>query len=479
MPTSLSEELTEQSRWQAEPAWAKSPIADRFVRNEFRSAEEQAARWDAAVRDLLSYAGAHVPYYRNLLRQCGLSAEDFDGLRKLSLLPLLTKSDIQRDPKQFRSEKLPDGHDVAMILSSSGTTGEPVAVAHTSQSRSMLSLLKQRELRWFRFDPKGKLAYIRAALDLPRHEDGRYVEVGETLRLAGWMYIRNICQTGPFVCFSDKNEIDKQLEWLSREQPDYLVCNAPHLEHLALAAQDLPRIANLKAAQAVSSQFTEEMRHRVHRTFGIPTHQNYGLNEIGIVAARCPEGGRYHVHVENCVLEIVDEEGNPCRPGEKGRVLVTALRNAAMPLIRYDADDLAVLAEGPCPCGRTLPAFAEIIGRYRRSALLPPGTQAYWIMLLELVHQHFPKDLTRCLRKYQLHQFRDDRFELRMTVAGDGVEALISAIHAAWQAHGGPQAKRLTIRVVDDIPRPRGGKFQNFTSDFVPPQPGTDGASVE
>ena len=46
-----------------------------------------------------------------------------------------------------------------------------------------------------------------------------------------------------------------------------------------------------------------------------------------------------------------------------------------MPLIRYDTGDLAQAVEGPCPCGRTLPSFGEIAGRYRRFAGLPDHTR--------------------------------------------------------------------------------------------------------
>ncbi len=54
------------------------------------------------------------------------------------------------------------------------------------------------------------------------------------------------------------------------------------------------------------------MRTHIERSFGVPAHQNYGLNEVGLVAARC-EAGRYHVHAENCHVEIIGEDGRPAR----------------------------------------------------------------------------------------------------------------------------------------------------------------------
>jgi phenylacetate-CoA ligase len=39
------------------------------------------------------------------------------------------------------------------------------------------------------------------------------------------------------------------------------------------------------------------------------------------------------------------------------------LNNLTTPLIRYDTGDLAVIADKPCSCGRTLPTIKNIIGR--------------------------------------------------------------------------------------------------------------------
>ena len=103
------------------------------------------------------------------------------------------------------------------------------------------------------------------------------------------------------------------------------------------------------------------MREHIERSFGCPIHQNYGLNEIGLVATRC-DAGRYHVHSEHCIVEIVGPDGRSVAPGETGRLIVTGLNNWAMPLLRYDADDLGTAVEGPCPCGRTLPSFGDVVG---------------------------------------------------------------------------------------------------------------------
>ena len=55
------------------------------------------------------------------------------------------------------------------------------------------------------------------------------------------------------------------------------------------------------------------------------------------------------VHDENYLVEIVDDNNKPSAPGAYGRIIVTALANYAMPLLRYDTEDIAQALEGHTP----------------------------------------------------------------------------------------------------------------------------------
>lgn len=78
-------------------------------------------------------------------------------------------------------------------------------------------------------------------------------------------------------------------------------------------------------------------------------------------------------------MEILDENGKPCEPGELGRVVVTPLDNFAMPLIRYDIGDYAEVGKH-CPCGRGLPVLKRIVGRVQDLVVLPSGERR-WTLL--------------------------------------------------------------------------------------------------
>lgn len=466
--TDPAREWKEQKRWRLRPNYARLGWFDRLLANEFLPAAEQTTRADALLASMARFAATQVPHYRELFKRLGLAPDAVRRAADLGRLPMLTRAEVQDRPQRLRPARLPEGHAVAGESRTSGTTGQPVRVDITVQNLTMFAALKQRELRWFRFDPKGLLGAIRAAPDITAQAHIDKVENKLAYKMQTWPQVGAFFETGPYVAFSNANALDDQVALLEEAQPDYLIALSADLEQLAFAFQDRPRPARLRGTEAISQQLTEAMRGKIESVFGVPVHENYGLNEFGLIATRCPEGGRYHVHTEHCIVEIVDEEGRPCRPGETGRVLVSGLLNTAMPLLRYDADDLAEPAEGPCPCGRTLPSFAALHGRYRRTAYLPPGTWAYWAGL-QLALYHMPQELVKPLRQYQLHQYRDGRFELRLASARPLAPAFMERLREAWAASADGEPAPLAIREVDEIPRPPNSKFQDFTSDFTPP----------
>jgi phenylacetate-CoA ligase len=97
---------------------------------------------------------------------------------------------------------------------------------------------------------------------------------------------------------------------------------------------------------------------------------------MGFIALQCPRHEHYHVQSESVLVEVLDEDGEPVRPGEIGRVVLTSLHNFAMPLIRYAIGDYAE-AGAPCPCGRGLPVLKRILGRSRNRVSMPDGRRAW------------------------------------------------------------------------------------------------------
>ena len=95
----------------------------------------------------------------------------------------------------------------------------------------------------------------------------------------------------------------------------------------------------------------------------------YGSIEMGVIAWECETHQGYHVAEDSVLMET------QATAAGGARLLLTNLHNEAMPLIRYDQGDLAVVGDGaPCACGRRFRRLEAIQGRVTDSILRPDGS---------------------------------------------------------------------------------------------------------
>jgi phenylacetate-CoA ligase len=77
----------------------------------------------------------------------------------------------------------------------------------------------------------------------------------------------------------------------------------------------------------------------------------YGATEAGVLFMQCTHH-RLHHNARHSHIELLDVGGG------LGRVVVTTLGRAWMPLLRYDIGDLVRVADGACACGRADEGYA-------------------------------------------------------------------------------------------------------------------------
>lgn len=465
--TDKNREIAEQSRWRRKPEVPVDTIFDQLIDNEFQSHELRLKRESRALSQILRWCEQEIPFYRSAFQQAKVTAASVECAEDLPKLAVLSKEQVQRNLFELQAERLPRGEVEGGKTYSSGTSGRGrTAVVHTRSSRAAFAILKQREMRWFRFDPRKTLATIRLPSQLPSDKPQQVLAEGETVHSSGWPMLGHYFETGPWYGFSVLNPVDEQVAWLNEFQPEYLMSYAESLEHLAFAWGTSPAPPYLQGIHSISEQLTTGMRGKIGRVLESDIQENYGLNEVGLVATRCPEGGRFHVHSETCIVEIVDEAGQAVAPGSTGRLLVTVLSNPAMPLIRYDTGDLAQASAGDCICGRTLPAFSNLQGRYSRIAQLPEGTLGVVGVIREAIESQ-PERLLLPLRQFQIAQDSSDNFELRFVATAAMPDDVIRSINDAFTRSLNGRTSVLTIKYQEQIERAQGGKFQDFVSAFM------------
>ncbi len=312
---------------------------------------------------LLRHAFEQVPEYRE--RWAGA----YDPQQPLTLerfrrLPRLTRRDLQQAGGAMRAASVPAAHGVVFESSTSGSTGVPVKIAKTALSDLFWKTFSLRDHLWHRRELGGKLAAIRSG--------------AADTRAGHWgTPAFGIVVTGEAVMRSTATDVAAQLDWLSAERPNYLLVyatNALELARLAIARG--VRLPSLREVRTFGEMLRPETRAAVREAWGVPVCDTYSAAEAGVIALQCPEHEHYHVQAEGVLVEVLDDAGAPCAPGQTGRVVLTPLHNFATPLVRSELGDFAEVGER-CACGRGLPVLRRIAGRQRNTLLLRDGRR-YW-----------------------------------------------------------------------------------------------------
>jgi phenylacetate-CoA ligase len=153
------------------------------------------------------------------------------------------------------------------------------------------------------------------------------------------------------------------IEALAHNPPAVIVGSTPGAICELARALDGPWPFPTSAVVTSGTRLHEHQRALIERVFGCPAYERYGSIETGLLSHPCREGGAQHVTADVVLFEVVRDDGSPAAPDEVGHVLVTVLRNRAMPLIRYRTGDLASLSAHSCSCGRGLPVLERLVGR--------------------------------------------------------------------------------------------------------------------
>lgn len=404
----------------------------------------------AQLRRLLDHAGRNVPFYRRRLDALAdADGEAFwQGWREL---PLLTRQDVQQAGNDLMSRALPDGHGELTEVYTSGSTGRPIHAVRSDLWLLMWSAVTVREHLWHGRDFTGKLAAIRESTP------GKALQPdGE--RLEHWGFsTAEIFRTGPCVSLNITTPVDDQLQWLAREEPDYLLTHPTMLDRLVRrSAETGLRPRKLRQVLTISEILPPGLRELCRAGWNAPVVDTYSAREAGYLALQCPDTDHYHLQSETALVEILDRGGRPCAPGEIGRVIVTPLHNLAMPLVRYDIGDHAE-AGAPCPCGRGLPVIRRILGR--RQNMLRTAEGERWPLLSS-------DDIGRLLalapiRQYQFAQTHADRIEVRLQAARALTEGEKRGV-VDWARAKFGEGFRIDLAFPAELLRTTSGKFEDF-----------------
>lgn len=432
------------------PAYIAGPAASLLtLMHEFEASQwfpelELRTRQLGQLSALVAYAYEHSPYFRRRMDQQGLSPKALASMDDVRLLPVLTRTDIQQAGDELHCKEVPRTHLPLNEGKSSGSTGEPVTVKKTAVTSLFWQANMMREHFWHGRDMREKLLVIRSGIKEPMQQPGW----GNPADL--------LFKTGVVMGMPVVYDIKEHIRAIEEFQPQHLNIYPSTLEGLiTYCEKNAITLPPIKHIWCISETVTPELRRRATAFFKASVEDDYSSNELGVIALQCPLSGYYHEMSESVLMEVVDEEGRPCREGEIGRVLVTSINNFATPLIRYEIGDYAEMG-GACSCGRGMPIIRSIKGRKRNLVIKPDGTRHWPTLTVAIFHSELP------IHQFQLIQHSLKDVEVRLyaerPLTAEEEGKLTGKMHIAL---GHPFPLRF-VYFDDRLPLPPNGKFEDF-----------------
>jgi phenylacetate-CoA ligase len=350
-------------------------IITAFDRNQWMRNEELKSLHQKKLLQLLEFASCNVPYYQDIIRSTGLSIEQLAHPNNFQRIPALTKQVIRKNIGRLTATDL-TGNGLTKNTTS-GSTGEPLFFYTDLQSSVYRKASVIRNKKW-------------AGARLGDREVqlwGSPIDESRVRKLRGRIHsmITNHRLLSAYELRPQR--MDEYMKVIHNFQPVLMVSYPSVLETFSGHCRSRQASFDCFKAIITSAETLYPFQRELFETeFGVKVFNRYGCREVGDIAQECEAHQGLHVNLDRVLVEIIDEQGTPCKPGQSGELFVTDLDNYGMPFIRYQIGDRATWAvDQKCVCGRSFPLLAEIEGRSMDVVKSPSGNSlggTFWTILL-------------------------------------------------------------------------------------------------
>ncbi len=282
------------------------------------------------------------PFYRERVPRQGAPRD----VASLAGLPLTTKKDL-RGAYPYGMLAVPKQR-LATYHESSGTTGEPTSSYFTERDW-------QDVLDRFGRNAVGFTASDTVLVKTPYSMMTTGPQAHDAARLAG----ATIIAAGNRSLIMPYSRIIRLLHDLAVTVTWCLPSQCLLWAAAARAAGYAPErdFPHLRAFLVGGEPLTPARRERISQLWGgVAVYQDYGSTETGSLAGECPRGA-LHLWADRYIPEVVDPESGASSSRGLGHLVITTLYREAMPLVRYDLEDVVEVNDADCGCGWGLPTI--------------------------------------------------------------------------------------------------------------------------
>ena len=328
------------------PAWVRKNKSARLTylaeleKTQFLPAGVLAEMQWTRFQVLLTHAYEHCPFYRRSMSAAGLTPDCIRTPADIGKLPTVSKEEIQ----ESMSDLIADNFKNRPLLKdmTGGSTGSPMVFYYDDDRLDSRVAATIRHNRWTGWEIGNKMALLWGA---PRDTAAA---PSLKARLRDWILDRRVILDASAIDDGRMRDFCRHLE---RHRPRFVLAYANTLALFARFVKDAGLDPMRPRAIICSGEvLTPESRAIIESTFGCPVFNRYGSREFAVIASECDAHQGLHINAENLLVEVL-VNGVPSTD-QDGEIVITDLRNMAMPLIRYRTRDMGRL-------DRYLPAAAD------------------------------------------------------------------------------------------------------------------------
>jgi phenylacetate-CoA ligase len=386
-------------------------------------------QWER-LHNILIYSYKEIPYYHRIFDEHHVNLDNLT-ITEFQKIPFLTKEIIR---KEFNNLYKIRPKVKWYYHSTSGSTGEPIRVIQDQEYSFWEAAVKHLFDEW--------------ALH----------KIGEPM-IALWGPLIDAFQWWKRVKKNFANIFinNKKLFNLDKLNAEFMLAYPGRIYELSrFAEENKLSFKPFRTIMTSAEALFPYMRETIERVFQCQVFNRYGSNEVGDIASECADHKGLHVSAYTHYVEIIKEDGTPCKDGEQGEVVITLLTNFTMPLIRYKIGDTAVKTDEKCSCDKGLPLIKDIIGRTIDLFVNSNRELVSGMAFDDFFREH------AYISKYQIIQEKVDEIDILVVLNNSDITKLqedVSDLENEIKSFMGINTK-VNLRVVDGIELGPSGKYR-------------------
>lgn len=410
---------------------------------QFESKEKLETVQEEKFKKIINHAKLNVPYYKDKLN-------NIEKVSDISNIPILTKEVI----KQFNEELKATNLEKSRFIdnSTSGSTGESTHF-YSDKNGTYKKAVNIRGDHWagLKYGEKS-FHFWGAERDIDKTKT--------TYKKIKHKYITKQIIRSTY--HMSEEDLINHLAIYNEYRPKVIVSYPTPLYHMAQFIEDnkikiwVPRGIITSAETLFPFQ-----REKIEKVFKAKIFNRYGCREVGHIASECELHNGLHYNSDRFVIEVINADGEKCKNGELGQILITDLDNYVFPLIRYKIGDLGIMSKRTCECGRNLPLLEKVEGRVFDLIVGVNGNTVagtFWTLL---------RNKVKGFKKFQIQQEKEGEITV-LIEKNDEIEENFDKLLSDLIKEKLGNDMKIVINKIETIPLTKTGKYRWIISNISP-----------